>query len=159
LPCGSRRRQAAHTTYRGFPKEKKMKSVKEIVQITGGWDRLRNHPLKIEVEGYLPLCIEAIGLGPHGGLLLSVMHVYLQHGDVMRDPDIEIEVIPGTDDWLPCSYRQDNLGLFREAVTTEDGVVRFDPGMVADLKQFLEVWDRNLREQGFVEAASRMRLE
>jgi hypothetical protein len=134
-----------------------MKSIEEIVQVTGGWDHLRNHPLKIEVKGFMPLCIEAIGPGPRGGLLISVMHFYLQNGDVMRDPDVEVEVLPGTEDWLPVSYRQDNLGIFRQAVTTEGGVVRFNHGLVADVKRFLEVWDRNLREQGFVEAARRMR--
>jgi hypothetical protein len=133
-----------------------MKSIEEIVQITGGWDRLRSHPLKIEVEGFLPLCIEVIGRGPHGGLLLSIMHVYEQHGDLMRDPDIEVEIMPGTDDWLPCSYRQDGLGLFREAISTEGSVVRINHSLVADIKRFLKVWDRNLSEQGFVEAARRM---
>jgi hypothetical protein len=134
-----------------------MKSIEEIVQITGGWDRLRRHPLKIEVEGFMPLCIEAIGRGPRGGLLISVMHTYLQNGDVMRDPDVEVEVIPGTDDWLPCSFRQDGLGLLREAISTEGGVLQFHHGLVADIKRFLKVWDRNLREQGFVDAARHLR--
>jgi hypothetical protein len=134
-----------------------MKSIEEIVQITGRWDRLRSHPLRIEVEGFMPLCIEIIGRGPRGGMLLSLMHVYEQNGDLMRDPDVEVEVIPGTDDWLPVSYRQDNLGIFRQAVSTEGGVVLFHHGLVADIKRFLEVWDRNLREQGFVDAAHRLR--
>jgi hypothetical protein len=142
------------TNYVTLPREK-MESIEEIVQITGGWDRLCDRPLKIEVEGFMPLCIEVIGRGPHGGVLLSIMHVYEQHGDLMRDPDIEVEILPGTDDWLPVSYRQDGLGILREAVTTEGGVVRFHHGLVADLKRFLKVWDRNLREQGFVEAARR----
>lgn len=133
-----------------------MRSIEEIVQITGGWDRLRDHPLKIEVEDFMPLCIEVIGRGPHGGLLISVMHVYEQYGDLMRDPDVEMEVVPGAGEWMPVSYRQDGLGIFREAVTTEGGVVRVHHGLVADLKRFLKVWDRNIREQGFVEAARRM---
>jgi hypothetical protein len=134
-----------------------MKSIEEIVQIMGGWDRLRTHPLKLEVEGFLALCIEVIGQGPRDGLLLSIMHVYEQHGDTMRDPDVEVEVMPGTDDWMPISYRQDGLGIFREAVSTEGDVVQFHHGLVADLKRFLKVWDHNIREQGFVEAARRLR--
>jgi hypothetical protein len=134
-----------------------MKSIEEIIQITGGWNRLRNHPLRIEVENFLPLCIEAIGRGPRGGLLLSIMHVYEQNGDLMRDPDVEVETIPGSDDWLPCSFRQDNLGIFQEAVSTEGGVILFHHGLVADIKRFLEFWDRNLREQGFVDSACRLR--
>jgi hypothetical protein len=134
-----------------------MKSITKIVEITGGWDRLLSNPLKIEVEGFLPLCVEAIGRGPRGGLLISIMHTYLQNGDVMRDPDVEVEVIPGMDDWLPVSYRQDNLGILRQAVSTEGGVVLFHHGLVPDIKRFLEVWDRNLRGQGFVDAARRLR--
>jgi hypothetical protein len=134
-----------------------MKSIEEIVKITGGWERLSNHPLRIEVEGFLPLYIEVIGRGPRGGTLISVMHTYLQYGDVMRDPDVEVEVVPGSDDWLPVSYRQDNLGIFRQAVSTEGGVVLFHHELVTDIKRFLEVWDRNLREQGFVEAAYHLR--
>ena len=134
-----------------------MKSIEEIIEITGGWNRLRSHPLKIEVEGFMPLHVEIIGGGPRGAVLLSVMHTYLQNGDVMRDPDVEVEVVPGSDEeWLPVSYRQDNLGVFRQAVSTEGGVVLFHHGLVADIKQFLVTWDRNLREQGFVEAARRL---
>jgi hypothetical protein len=33
----------------------------------------------------------------------------------------------------------------------------FHHGLVADLKRFMEFWDRNLREQGFVEAARQAR--
>ena len=84
------------------------------------------------------------------------MHTYQQNGDVCRDPDVEIEVISGADEeWLPVSFRQDNLGIFRQAVSTEGGVVLFHHGLVADLRRFLEMWDRTLREQGFVEAARR----
>ena len=133
-----------------------MKSIEEIVQITGGWDRLRGRPLRIEVEGFMPLCIEAVGPGPRGGLLLSVMHVYEQNGDLMRDPDVEVEVIPGADDWLPVSCSQDALGVYREAVSTRGGVVLFHHGLVADMRRFMDLWDRNLRDQGFIEAARRL---
>ncbi len=134
-----------------------MKSVEEqIVEATGGWERLRQRPLKIEVEGYMPLHVEIIGRGPGGATLLSVMHTYVQNGDVMRDPDVEVEVVPGSDvEWLPVSYRQDGLGIFQEAVSTEGGVVRYNRRLVADLKRFLKTWDRNIRDQGFIGAARR----
>jgi hypothetical protein len=134
-----------------------VKSVEEIVEVTGGWERLRRRPLKIEVEGNMPLHVEIIGRGPRGATLLSIMHTYVQNGDVMRDPDVEVEVVPGSDEeWLPVSFRQDGLGIFQQAVSTEGGVVLFHHGLVADLKRFLKMWDRNIREQGFVEAARRL---
>jgi hypothetical protein len=133
-----------------------VKSVEEIIEATGGWERLRRRPLKIEVEGYMPLHVEIIGRGPRGATLLSIMHTYVQNGDVMRDPDVEVEVVPGSDEeWLPVSYRQDGLGIFQEAVSTEGGVVRYNHPQVVDVKRFLGMWDRNIRDQGFVEAARR----
>jgi hypothetical protein len=38
-----------------------MKSIEEIVEISGGWDRLRHHPLRIEVEGFMALHSEIVG--------------------------------------------------------------------------------------------------
>jgi hypothetical protein len=134
-----------------------VKSIEEIIEITGNWDALRSRPLKIEVEGFMPLHIEVIGSGPGKAVLLSVMHTYVQNGDVMRDPDVEVQVIPDSgEEWLPVSYRQDGLGVFRQAVSTEGGVVMFHHGLVADLKGFLEMWDRDIREKGYVEAARRL---
>ena len=116
-----------------------MKSIEEIVEATGGWERLRRRPLKVEVKGYMPLHVEVIGRRP-GATLLSIMHTYVQNGDVMRDPDVEVEVVPGSEEWLPVSYRQDGLGIFQQAVSMEGGVVLFHHGPVADIRRFLEMW-------------------
>jgi hypothetical protein len=130
-------------------------SIAEIIEVTGGWDRLRERPLRIEVEGFMPLSIEVIGTGPRGGTALSIMHWFIQNGDVMRDPDLIVEILPQVKQWLSVSYRQDSLGLYQEAVYAEgDGVV-VRSRLVDDLVQFMRLWDRNLREQGFVEAARR----
>ena len=131
-----------------------MKSIEEIIAVTGGWDELRRRPLKIEAPGFMPLNVEVISQrGPGGGLLLAVSHTYVQNGDVMRDPEIVAEITPGSSDWLPISFRQDNLGILHEAVVSEGGVFLLHHGLVADLKRFMALWDKNLREQGFIEAA------
>jgi hypothetical protein len=133
-----------------------MKSVEEIIEARGGWDRLMSHPVKVEVgEGFMPLCIEHIGPGPRGGLLVSIAHYYEQHGDLMADPDLVVEVIRQTGEWLPVSFRQDNLGIYQETVTVEgDGLV-VRSKLVDDLRQFMRIWDQALREQGFVAAAGK----
>jgi hypothetical protein len=130
-----------------------MKSIEEIIRITGGWDELRRRPLKVEAPGFMPLNVEVIGKGPGGGLLLAISHTYVQNGDLMRDPEVVAEVTPGSSEWLPISFRQDNMGILHEAVVSEGGVFLFHHGLVADLKRFMEFWDRNIREQGFIEAA------
>jgi len=131
-----------------------MKHVQEIVERTGGLTQLKRQPIHLTVEGFMPLAIEYLGQGPRGGMLLSVMHHFEQNGDLMRDPDLEVEVLPG-DRWEPVSYRQDSLGLFQEAVRVGDQGLDVRPQLVADLKAFMRMWDRNLAEQGFVAAARR----
>lgn len=102
----------------------------------------------------MPLSIEQIGIGPRGGMLISVMHWYEQNGDLMRDPDVEIEILPDTGEWLPLSYRQDSAGLFQEAQIDINGeLMRASERFVKDIQRFLKLWDRNIGEQGFIEAA------
>lgn len=43
-----------------------MKTVQTIIDLLGGLARLRTHPIKIDVEGFMPLSIEFIGTGPRG---------------------------------------------------------------------------------------------
>lgn len=130
-----------------------MKNVKQIIELLGGFERLKREPIKLTVEGFMPLSIEYVGKGPRGGLLVSIMHFYTQHGDLMRDPDLVVEVLPATDEWLPFSCQQDSLGLYQEAVSGEGDCLKVRSRLAADLRQFMELWSRNLKDQGFVEAA------
>jgi len=130
-----------------------VKNLKQIIEILGGFERLKQEPIQITVEGFMPLNIEYVGKGPRGGLLVSIMHYYTQHGDLMRDPDLVVEVIAASDEWLPVSYQQDSMGLYQEAVSVEETGLVVRSKLVEDLKRFMHLWDRNLGEQGFVEAA------
>jgi hypothetical protein len=131
-----------------------VRSVERIVELTGGWDRLRCRRLKIEVAGFMPLNIAVVGSGPGGGLLVAVSHTSVQDGVLMRDPEVVAEVTPGNPDWLPISFRQDSLGVVQEAVVDAHGVLCC-PGMVADFRKFLQLWDKNIEAHGFIEAARR----
>jgi hypothetical protein len=130
-----------------------MKSVKEIIEILGGLERLKGEPIQLTVEGFMPLSIEYVGVGPGGGLLVSVMHFFTQQGDLMRDPDLVVEILVASDEWLPVSYQQDSLALYQEAVSGEGDSLKVRSRLVADLRRFMELWSRNLEDQGFVEAA------
>ena len=131
-----------------------MKTVQRIIDLFGGLRALRDKPIKLEVEGYMPLSIEFIGYGPRDLPLVSVMHHFEQNGDLMRDPDMEFE-IDGQGKWHPVSYRQDSIGLMQEAVFVDDktGKVMARPKLVRDLERFSATWSKNLEEQGFLEAA------
>jgi hypothetical protein len=48
----------------------------------------------------------------------------------------------------------DYTGSYREAVFVgEDGKVYVRPALVRDIAAFARVWDRNLMDQGFLDAA------
>ena len=131
-----------------------MKTVQTIIDLLGGLARLRTHPIKIDVEGFMPLSIEFIGTGPRGLPLISVVHVYEQHGDIIRDPEMEFE-IDEEGIWHPISYRQDSLGMMQEAIfyDSRSGDVKIRLYLLRDLKQFSKTWSRNLDEQGFADKA------
>jgi hypothetical protein len=63
-----------------------------------------------------------------------------------------VEVVSSAE-WLPVSYQQDSIGLYQEAVSVAGGGLKVRSRLVDDLRRFMELWDWNLGEQGFVEAA------
>lgn len=132
-----------------------VKNVQAIIDLFGGLERLKDNPISLRVPGFMPLSIEIVGKGPRGGPLLSIMHHYEQNGDLMRDPDLVVELIPPVNWWLPVSFRQDNLGIFQEAVLLDGDRLITHSRIVDSLKAFMAEWDRNIGEQGFVEEARR----
>ncbi len=129
-----------------------MKTVEKIIELFGGLPAVRKRSIRLEVEGFMPLVIESVGHGPRGYQLVSVAHYYVQEGDLMADPELTLEVAP--DGWHPVSFTQANLGLYQEAVRQDDaGKVTINHKLVKDLQQFARLWGRNLKAQGFLEAA------
>lgn len=90
----------------------------------------------IEVDGFMDLTIEKIYEEK-----IAVTHYYTQRGDLMRDPEVVFDISGG--EWIPVEYRQDP-GIRQQDM---DGL---------DLGGFLETWNKNLRNQGYVDAATRM---
>jgi hypothetical protein len=150
-----------------------MKNVAKIIKAICGFEQFVGSPpgtgqaIKVESPGFMALCIECIGPSPHGeGLVqISVAHYGEQNGDAMRDPDMVFDVWADpncehkafrwdTGTWRPVSYRNDYVGVHQEAVFLDDqGRVMVRPRLLRDLKGFARQWDRNIKEQGFVEAA------
>lgn len=97
---------------------------------------------KIESKPYMPLSIDMIAKDT-----IAMAHNYIQEGDVMADPDMEIRIIPEMKMIEALTYQQDGLGIFQR-VYTEDGK-RFYPKLKKDLNSFLGQWLNNLINQGF----------
>jgi hypothetical protein len=127
-----------------------MPTITAIIQARGGWDYLRDHPIRVEIDGYMPLCIERIGKGPRGMPALSIAMYGEQNGDMMRDPDLELEIRDFTaGPWYPYRFRNDYFGVEHEPIRVEDGKEVIDHAMVRDLEIFARQWDSDLRIQGF----------
>ena len=127
-----------------------MRTIQKIIAERGAMDEWAGGHVRIVNDPYMPLLIEWLGEGPQGGDLVSVSHTYEQHGDAMRDPEIVFLVTE--DDWIPVSFRNDSTGAYRESMIVEGGEIRYvRPELTQELREFSQVWDRNLAAQGYLE--------
>jgi len=79
-------------------------------------------------------------------IVISLAHNYIQEGDVMADPDMEIRIIPSMKMVEALTFQQDSTGTYQQ-IYLEDG--RFYPPLKKELNNFLNSWLKNLIEQGF----------
>ena len=131
-----------------------MKTVLQIIEEAGGlatftWTRIENPP-------FMPLVIESLGeRGPNGHRALSIAHYGEQNGDAMRDPEICAEIVfeSGARKLWAYYFRNDYAGVERWSRQPEvDGSMTCRPRVTHDLESFMEMWDANLHDQGFLEA-------
>jgi len=132
-----------------------METVSAIIRKHGGIEALKadnSFYIRLESAGFMRLVIEYVGEGPiNGDPLISVAHYYEQNGDAMRDPEIVFEVGDDLRSWTPTEYQQDNLGIYQKAVFKDESGVKINPKLVGSITSFARTWDKNIREQGFLE--------
>lgn len=80
------------------------------------------------------------------GIVISMAHNFVQNGDVMADPDMEIRIVKGTQMVEALSYRLDTMGINNHVYETE---TKFYPQLKKELNSFLNTWLKNLISQGF----------
>ena len=119
--------------------------------------------VRIRVEGYMPLSIEAIGTSADGNRLISLCHYGEQNGDLMRDPEMVFELFTHGEASAaePLSFQNDYMGLFQEVYCYDESgkKTHVKARLKAELKSFARTWFTNLKNQGFLgETASRERL-
>jgi len=92
-------------------------------------------------------------------VVVSVAHYGEQNWDPMRDPEMLFEVIEQDSvqpEFWPFYFRNDYVGVEQwSRYRLEGGEVVFQPKRTRDMEEFAKVWDRNLTEQGFLEAFGR----
>lgn len=149
-----------------------MKTILDIINNTVGMEQLQKGVyLKVHVDGYMPLTIEYIGVGPHGHPAISVEHYGEQNGDAMRDPEICFEYCnvinarksgSGIEKGLePYYYRNDYLGVEQEVYSgqNKEGMpTHCKPNLKKEMKSFSSIWDSNLKKQGFSAKTARVEV-
>ena len=119
--------------------------------------------VRIRVDGYMPLSIEAIGTSADGNRLISICHYGEQNGDLMRDPEMVFELFTHgeTSAAEPLSFQNDYVGVFQEVYRYDESgkKTHVKTRLKAELKSFARTWFTNLKDQGFLgETAIRERL-
>ena len=136
-----------------------MQTIWTIVEEAGGLNA--GTSIRIENPPFQRLIIEMLPEGgPEGHRAISIAHYGESNGDLMRDPEVCVEIVVEKDVsalW-PYSFQNDFTG-FAQVSRWRDtaGVLHSLPGETRAMEAFLAMWDRNLREQGYLEAFRRSR--
>ena len=131
-----------------------MQTILRILERAGGYRPALY--LKIENPPYMALVIEATPEpGPLGAASISVAHCGEQNGDLMRDPEMCFELAKLPLCGLSLSayyYRNDYVGVEQYSRYRDGSNYVCVPGLHEQHGTFAQQWDRNLREQKFLEA-------
>jgi hypothetical protein len=130
--------------------------IEGIIHAAGGpeaHEKNGHYHLRVENEPYMPLVVESWN-GPQrdkDGLpvtYISVAHYFKQNGDTVPDPEVLI-----LSNGEPIELSQ-ALGYSRCA-WFEKGRLQVNPVVSKDIQRFLNIWAKNIKEQGFIQAARR----
>ena len=129
-----------------------MKTLLAILKEAGGWRP--NLYIKIENPPYMELVIEATDeSGPCGLPSLSVAHYGEQNGDLMRDPEMCLELgFAGAAHLNRFYWRNDYAGIEQWSRFIREGNYCYHTELHVQHECFAKTWDNNLRQQGFAEA-------
>ena len=108
-----------------------------------------NEALKLKSGGYMDLNMDRLYDGD-GNYTIAMAHNYIQNGDVMADPDMEIKIIPSMKMAEALSVRQDGgIPINQHVYTERDGHKMVYPRIKKELNSFLSGWLLNIQKQGF----------
>ena len=127
------------------------KVIEDIAQMSGQWAEYKQalqdghgFHVRLENEPYMPLTIEVVAPWQ-----VSVCHYGEQNGDLMCDPEMVFEYVGPR--FVPIYFRNDYMGVERTMVRRNDAgrITHHTPD------SFPATWASNIRQQGFVDAASK----
>jgi len=102
-------------------------------------------------DSFMPVSVELVAK-IQAGEIWSIGHYGVQNGDAMADPVMDFLVTPSNFIY-PISFKNDYMGSYSEALFFEDGKPsKYCFKTYADLKEFAEMWLRNIMEQQEIKA-------
>ena len=100
--------------------------------------------LKIKSNGFMDLNIDKLALNR-----IAMAHNYIQEGDVVADPDMEIAINFEYKIVYPITY-QDSFGYQEAYEFDKTGkAISVNEKVKRELEEFFGQWLRNLKMQGF----------
>jgi hypothetical protein len=130
-----------------------MQTILRILERAGGYRPTLY--LKIENPPFMALVIEAVPEpGPLNLPAISIAHYGEQNGDLMRDPEMCFELSkPLCSQVLSAYYwRNDYMGVEQYSRYRDGTNYVFVPDLYEEHETFARLWDKNIRDQGFLEA-------
>lgn len=100
----------------------------------------------LKARGFMDLSIEVLRPG-----VIAMAHNYIQNGDVMADPDMEIQINYLNKSAQAKTFQQDGLGVYQSAWNDAN------PSLELELNSFLYTWLGNIQDQRFEADPSRCR--
>jgi hypothetical protein len=117
------------------------------------FERAPNFTLRVENEGYMPLVIKSWPTpDPLQGeqRRILVAHYFVEREREFPDPELEM-----TERGFPVRLRQTVFGVMETPVLWRDSKTQQVLGK-RDMAELLRIWAKNIKEQGFIDAASRI---
>jgi len=121
------------------------KKLSKIIDFTELKDKTH---LKFKSKGFMDLNFDYLGVEDDGCFKIAMSHNYIQNGDLMCDPDMEILIHQKIKMAEALTCQQDNLGIYR-AVYSED---RKNVNLIVkrELNDFLNKWLSNVLKQNYI---------
>ena len=98
--------------------------------------------------GLMVLNYDFLGKDKDGNYRIALAHNYVQNGDVMADPDMQVRIIPEMEAAEALTFQQSNPNVYQEVYEEKDGKQLVNLNLKKQLNSFLNQWLTNLIQQG-----------
>lgn len=97
--------------------------------------------IRMSAGGLMDLHIDKLK-GEGSNLIIAIAHNGYQNGDVMADPDMEVNIETELKESTALSYQNDYMGVYRH-------VENISPTDAEDMNIYLEYWLRQIEQSNY----------